>query len=109
MISLFVSCSIKKKKEIVITNSTKRFSDSLVPSKRMIRSGYVNYIVEIKGVVNDSVKFNLFDGKEFSTFYLKGDIENKFMDEYSGCCPRYLIFDPYKATEGKLEIEYGLY
>ena len=106
---LLASCTRNNRKQIVISKFTERFVDSLTPSKKMVKSGYVSYTVEIKGYVNDSVKFNLYDGEESSSFYLKGNINNKFIDEYSGCCPRYLFFDPYKATEGELEIKYGLY
>ncbi len=103
------SCNYKNEQTVTIVDFQSEFVDSLIPKKKMIKNGYATFNVEIKGFVNDSIKINLENGKQNTSFFLNGKIDSRFIDEYSGCCPRYIYIYPYKASKGKVEIKYGLY
>jgi competence protein ComGF len=101
----FLSCNTDKRK-ITITDFSKSFSDTLYPNKN---STYAAFFVEIKGEVNDSIILEFHESKNALPFYFDGKIDKRLSLDYYGDGPQILNFKPYKATEGKLEIKYGLY
>mgnify|MGYP001094710044 CR=1 FL=1 len=105
----FLSCTNKVEKVTTINNLKDSFIDSLTPNKKMIREGYITYNVEISGFSNDSIILNINNGKKESNIYLKGNFNQKFVDEYLGKFTRYININPYKSTKNKIFIKYGLY
>lgn len=110
IISLFFSCSRKDRKKITLTEFDTVFIDSLEPKENNVFR-YAMYNVWIEGYVNDSIRIRLsLDPSDDSYwFHFQGNIKERLYTDYYGDFKRYIYFDPYKATEGKLEIKYGLY
>lgn len=103
------SCSQRQdKKFVTITDFSKIFRDELYPQKSLINE-YTTYFVEIKGEVNDSIILRFHDGEDAIPFYFFGKINKRLSFDFYGGTQRVFIFDPFKATYGKLMIEYGLY
>lgn len=100
------SCSDSTdRKEIKITDFEEKFQDSLVPTDR----SYSTYYVRVRGYVNDSIR--IIPGQEGDgtySFYYKGNIDEELRMDYYGTFTQHFTFDPYKATEGELNIEYKL-
>ena len=105
--TLILSCN-KDKKYIIITDFSKTFIDSLYPYQKTI-SGYTTFYIEIKGEVNDSIILKFHKNKDAVHFYFNGKINEKMSFDYYGGVHQIIKFDPYKATNGKLKIKYGLY
>ncbi len=104
--ALLVSCGERAdRKSVTITDFSKSFSDTLYPIKN---TTYVAVSVEIKGEVNDSIILE-FHARDAIPFYFNGRIDERITFDYYGGGPQIFIFKPYKNTEGKLEIKYGLY
>jgi len=104
--ALLVSCGEREdRKSITITDFSKSFSDTLYPIKN---TTYAAVSVEIKGEVNDSIILE-FHARDAIPFYFNGKIDERFSFDYYGEGPQILNFKPFKATRGKLKIEYGLY
>jgi hypothetical protein len=64
--------------------------------------------INVKGYTNDTVKinYNLYGG---TNFFLSGKIDTMLVKtDYYGEGPVTLEFDPYKASNGELEIEFKL-
>ena len=104
--ALLLSCREREdRKSITITDFSKSFSDTLYPNEN---STYAAVSVEIKGEVNDSIILE-FHARDAIPLYFNGRIDERITFDYYGGGPQIFIFKPYKATEGKLEIKYGLY
>ena len=97
---LLISCN--ESKQITITDFSKPVYDTLVAKKK---GGYTTAIFEISGYTNDTIKinFHVLERKYSGKFKYKSGP----MDYYGGDVE--FIFDPYKATEGKIEVKYGIY
>ncbi|WP_236974050.1 hypothetical protein [Membranihabitans maritimus] len=97
----------KVSKTVVIEDFNQRIVDSLVakPNK-----SYSTYFVKINGFVNDSVYVQMW--KEGFRIKLFGTIDTVFRSDFYGGerskGTRHFIFDPYKADEGNLEINYSI-
>lgn len=100
------SCSESNdRKEIKITDFQEKFQDSLVPNDR----SYSTYYIRVRGYANDSIK--IIPGQEGDgtySFYYNGNIDEELRMDYYGTYTQHFTFDPYKATEGELNIEYKL-
>ncbi len=91
-----------------MTDFSRPFLDSLQPSTRMKKEGYITYNVEVEGYVNDTIIIYFTGNKRYPN-YLSGEINKRYWEEYLGKTPKYLSIYPYRATKGKLKIKYGLY
>jgi len=69
---------------------------------------YAMLNIKVKGNVNDTIRinYNLYGD---TNFYLTGKLDTLLVQtDYYGEGSITLTFDPYKATGGKLEIDFGL-
>ncbi|MBN4047102.1 hypothetical protein JYU05_00995 [bacterium AH-315-P13] len=105
LIGGFLSCNTNKKR-ITITDFSKSFSDTLYPNEN---STYAMMNIWVRGFVNDTIQIRLYSKDSEPILKLKGEINERWYTDYYGGGERIVIFEPYKATEGKLEIKYGLY
>lgn len=109
IVTLPTSCSqIQDKKFVTITDFSKGYRGELLPKESLIHE-YTTYFVEIKGEVNDSIILRFHEGEDAIQFYFIGKINKRLSFDYYGGTRRVFIFDPFKATNGRLKIEYGLY
>ena len=98
-------CSCKKDhKKITITNF-KQQKTLLVEPYSLIP--YSMFNLRIKGYVNDTIYLRT-EGVYNLEFKLSGNIDTLWYSDYYGEGPIKCIFLPYKATEGKLDIEIKL-
>ncbi|PWI29878.1 hypothetical protein DI383_08980 [Flavobacteriaceae bacterium LYZ1037] len=100
-IFLLISCS-KNEKELLIDDFSKKISDTLVPIEGR---AYGAVVYEIKGDSNDTISVT-FNGVKKQFF---GKFEYKFRMDYYGGMNVGFEFDPYRATNGKIDIRYGIY
>ncbi|WP_298248420.1 hypothetical protein [uncultured Christiangramia sp.] len=109
LITFLSSCdSSTDKKTAKIDNFDKVFIDSLVP---IAGKNYSVFYTKIKGHSNDSIRLNISsDNNEDEKFdyYFIGDFEEEIRIDYYGESKKYIMLDPYKATDGKLELDYQL-
>ena len=105
LIGGFLSCNTDKKR-ITITDFNKSFCDTLYPNEN---SAYAMMNIWVKGFVNDTILIKLGSKNETPILKLKGEINERWYTDYYGGGKRIVIFEPYKAKKGKLEIKYGLY
>ncbi|MBR9757930.1 MAG: hypothetical protein GYB39_07585 [Algicola sp.] len=100
-ISLLISCSNNERK-LLINDFSKKITDTLVPqeSKSYGAAGYV-----IKGISNDTILMTFYGIKKKFT----GSFEYKFRLDYYGGSDVEFEFNPYRASQGEIEISYGLY
>jgi hypothetical protein len=94
----------------VITDFENVLIDSLVPYESSFFNSYAMQNIFIKGYVNDSIKINFgrISGDPKYSYFLKDSIDTRLYRDYYGGYTGYFYFDPYKATEGKLEIRHSL-
>lgn len=107
LILSFTSCNYDTRKFTVKDFSKKRI-DTLKPYKWKNYSpfhSYVMYNIKVKGYVDDTIKIK---HKGFYDINLFGKIDTLIQSDYFGEYEIITIFDPYKANNGKLEIEYDL-
>ena len=109
LIALLSTCnSSADKKSAKIDNFEKVFIDSLVP---MSDKNYSVFYAKIKGYSNDSIRLNISSDKnedEKFDYYFIGYFEKEIRMDYYGESKKYIKLDPYKATDGKLELDYQL-
>jgi len=98
---VFASCG-KDYRKFTITDFSKKRIDTLRPYGY---KSYVSYYIKIKGHTNDSIKIFR---KGYYDIILSGNIDTLINGDYYGTEKVIWVFDPYNATEGELEIEYGL-
>jgi len=96
-----ISCNNDYRK-FKITDYTKQRIDTLVPNNNKT---YVSFVIKVKGYSNDTIKIKQVG---YNDLNLIGDIGTIYRRDYYGTENVICIFDPYKATKGKLEIEYDL-
>lgn len=102
---LFLSCDCKNcgdHREFVIAEFSKKRVDILIPYEN---KSYVAYFIKVKGNVNDTIKIQR---EGYYDMNLYGTIDTLINGDYYGTENVIWTFDPYRATKGKLEIEYGL-
>jgi hypothetical protein len=100
-----LSCDKTKRsdlKKIKLIDFTQKKIDTLIPYKSKT---YYSYYVKVKGEINDSVKIKR---KDHYDIILIGNIDTLINGDYYGNEKIIWVFDPFKATKGELEIEYGL-
>ena len=98
---LLFSCTSNERK-LNIDDFAEKINDTLIPKKN---GTYTAAIYEINGIVNDTVLITFY-GIEKQFF---GEFKFKFNLDYYGGLDVPFEFDPYKATEGKISIVYGIY
>lgn len=101
---LIFGCN-KDYEKLIITNFSETKTVTLTPKKFF---PYAMLKVRIKGFCNDTIRFN---NNQYgnSSYFLMGKIDTLLIQtDYYGEKPVTFIFDPYKATEGNLEIEMKL-
>ena len=99
----FFACrGSKDSKKITITDFSKKRVDTLEPYKG---KSYFSYYIKVKGHVDDIIKF---ERKDYYDVRFSGKIDTIINGDYYGEKDLIWIFDSYKATSGKLDIEYSL-
>jgi hypothetical protein len=105
VVFLFSCSESNDRKKIKITEFREKFQDSLVPTNHT----YTTYYIRVRGYINDSIR--IIPGEEGDgtySFYYSGNIDEELKMDYYGSLTKHFTFDPYKATEGELIIEYKL-
>lgn len=95
-------------KRVSIDNFNEKFVDSLIP---IPDKNYAVFYTKIEGHSNDSIRFNISSSNSQDpdhSYYFIGDFEKEIQMDYYGGGNKYITFDPYKATEGKVELTYRL-
>ena len=96
------------KKFKTINNFNNKFVDSLIPDNSDYES-YTTYYIHIKGYANDSIRIKPGkEGDEYYYFYFKDSINEELKLDYYRGQTKYILFDPYKAKKGEIEITYKL-
>lgn len=96
------------KKKVTIENFREQFVDSLIP---LPDKHYAVFYTKIKGNSNDTIRLNISSTKSQDlnrNYYFTGDFEEEIRLDYYGGSNKYITLDPYKATEGKVELIYQL-
>lgn len=104
LIILFSSCLSKTKdyRKFTVVDFSKKRIDTLIPYKNKT---YVSFVIKVKGYTNDTVKIKRIG---YFDIILSGQLDTIINYDYYGSHNIKCVFDPYKATEGKLKIEYSL-
>ena len=103
--SLILLCCNKDERKIIITDFSKPQSFSVEP---YVFYPYSMMNITINGFTNDTIKIRLGSNQSEPIMELTGKIKEKWHTDYYGEGPRTIIFDPYLATDGELEIEFSL-
>lgn len=98
---LISSCN-KDYRKFTVNDFSEMRIDTLIPYKNKT---YVSFIIKVKGFSNDTVKIKR-DG--YYDIKFSGKVDTLLNSDYYGTYDVICIFDPFKATEGELEIEYSL-
>jgi hypothetical protein len=99
---VFISCNNKDYRKFTVVDFSKKRIDTLIPYKNKT---YVSFVIKVKGYTNDTVKIKRIG---FFDIKLSGQLDTIINYDYYGSHNIKCVFDPYKATEGKLKIEYSL-
>ncbi|WP_350293269.1 hypothetical protein [uncultured Croceitalea sp.] len=103
---LTAACS-KKSNKLKITDFSKSTYDTLFPNTNnniLFSDSYAVQLFRIVGESNDTIRIN-FGGIEKK--YV-GDFTDKWAADYYGAMPVHFKFDPYKADEGKIIVDYSI-
>lgn len=101
---LFASCN-KDKTELEITDFSKSHTVILEPYKFY---PYSTLNVWVEGYSNDTILIKLHNKKNTPILKLQGKFKERWHTDYYGEGSRTFIFEPYKATKGKVKIQYSL-
>ncbi|GGB86218.1 hypothetical protein GCM10007424_27850 [Flavobacterium suaedae] len=95
----FISCTSDKVcHKHKINEFNKKITDTLYPVKE---GSYAVKVIKVKGYANDSIYINGYK------LYFKHSVDTVLQGgDYYGTHPAVFEFDPYKAKEGDLEIEF---
>lgn len=104
LLLLLTSCS-KDNEKLKITDFSKSQTIKVRPYKNY---PYSMMNIWVKGYANDTILIKLNSKDSKPILKLKGQINERWNTDYYGEGERILIFEPYKATEGKLEIDFEL-
>jgi len=104
LLVLFISCG-RDEGNLKIMDFTK--------SKTIVVKPYKNYPyammnVWVKGYANDTILIKLNSKENNPILKLSGKIDERWYTDYYGEGERMLIFDPFKANKGELEIKIEL-
>lgn len=99
---VFFSCNNKDYRKFTVVDFSKKRIDTLIPYKNKT---YVSFVIKVKGYTNDTVKIKRIG---YFDIILSGQLDTIINYDYYGSHNIKCVFDPYKATEGKLKIEYSL-
>lgn len=69
---------------------------------------YTMMNIWVKGYANDTILIKLNSNDSEPILKLKGEIDERWYTDYYGEGSRKIIFEPYKAKKGELEIEVKL-
>ncbi|MCF4101885.1 hypothetical protein L1I30_09420 [Gillisia sp. M10.2A] len=109
LLAFLTSCgNSSDKKKVTIDDFNKKFEDSLVP---IPDKNYSVFYAKIKGNSNDTIRLSISPIKTENPkkyYYFIGDFEKEIRSDYYGESNKYITLDPYKATEGKIELKYQL-
>lgn len=98
---IFVSCSDSKEiKRYETTDFDNEITDTLFPKSS---GNYTTKYIKLKGNVNDTIYISIDNGYKK---YFTGAIDTTFSADYYGEHPVLYNFNPYKASTGKLELEF---
>lgn len=90
-------------KKYTITDFTKSITDTLSPVKGEI---YTTQLIKLKGQVDDTIFVSF--GKGTYKHYFVNDIDITINPDYYGGHDAIFVFDPYRATKGKLDIKFSI-
>lgn len=102
---LILSCASKQNEDYLkfrLIDFSKKRTDTLTPLKS---KSYNSFYIKAKGFSNDSIKIKR---NGYYDIILSGNIDTLINGDYYGTENIIWTFEPYKATKGELEIEYGL-
>ena len=104
---LLSSCENKPdRKKVTIENFNEPFVESLIP---LPDKHYAVFYTKIKGNSNDTIRLNISSNNSQDSsrdYYFTGDFEKEIRLDYYGGSNKYITLDPYRATEGKVELTY---
>lgn len=104
IICTLVSCSNSEvKKEYTIIDFTKSISDTLSPIEDEV---YTTQSIMLKGYSNDTIYVSF--GKGTYKHYFVNDIDITINPDYYGGSDAVFVFDPYRATKGKLDVKFSI-
>lgn len=95
------SCS-RDDEKLIITDFSKPKNIILKPYKNY---PYVMMNIWVKGYVNDTILIKLNSKNSTPIMKLSGEIDERWYTDYYGEGEKIILFEPYKATKGKLEIK----
>lgn len=102
---LIFSCENNRNKDIskfTITDFSNERIDTLKP---LSSKSYNSFYIKVNGFSNGTIKIKR---KGYYDINLSGSIDTLINGDYYGTENIIWVFEPYKATKGKLKIEYGL-
>ncbi|MDT0552370.1 hypothetical protein [Urechidicola vernalis] len=99
------SCTSRDKTKIKITDFSEKTTRTIEPYKN---DSYAMMNVWVNGFTKDTILIKLGTDESLPILKLSGTISQRWYTDYYGGGNRTLIFDPYKATEGDLEIKFEL-
>lgn len=84
--------------------------DDFTKSKIIILKPYKNYPysmmnIWVKGYTNDTILIKLNTKNSKPILKLSGNIDKRWYTDYYGESEKIIIFEPYKATKGNIEIK----
>lgn len=104
LLLLLISCG-KDDETLHITDFTESRTVYLEPYDNL---SYAMMNIWVKGYVNDTVLVKLHSKNSEPILKLSGNIDMRWYTDYYGGTNMIVIFDPYKATEGDLELKMQL-
>jgi hypothetical protein len=102
LIALLFSSCYQRSNTIKITDFSKPYKDILLPKSN---GYYTTANLIFKGNTNDTIIIKFYG---IERRYI-GKFEDKLTGDYYGTFPVEFIFRPYKATKGRINVEYGIY
>lgn len=103
---LISSCSSYDKRDHIsftVEDFNEVREDTLVPNDH---GEYLSFNIQVKGHVNDTSKIEI-DGHFDLNLY--GEIDTIIKNDYYGTETKIITFNPYRATNGNLEIRYDFW
>lgn len=104
LLLLLISCG-KDDETLHITDFTESRSVTLEPYENI---PYAMMNIWVKGYVNDTVLVKLQKKDSEPILKLSGNIDVRWYTDYYGGMNQTVIFEPYKATKGNLELKMQL-
>lgn len=102
---IFHSCCYQDKAKLEVFNFSETRTVGVKPCEN---DSYAMMNVWINGQTNDTILIKLDTKESLPILKLSGKINERWYTDYYGGIDQMLIFDPYKATQGNLEIRFEL-